>query len=158
MTDDVAGSLGPTRRARSTEAVLREVEDRVEEFRTLDPAALRLSPGFRASEKLEVLPEHRERRERVQRAYSALLKVHGCMLGPQNNYVAYYYEDEDGKKVTAATKWQKIESILAECPIGDKHCAVLADAFGFEFEDKRAILRRWCDTVKKLEEANLLTP
>jgi hypothetical protein len=130
---------------------LGELRERLEELRTLVPEALRQSPGFVAAETLEVVPAHREHRHRVRQAYSALIEIRARMVKRQGSYVAYYY-DEAGQEVPAATRLQKIAAILGEAPLGSEDCAVLKEAFGFEFESGDSVVRRWCDSLGRLEK------
>jgi hypothetical protein len=135
----------------STETVLLEIGKRLKEFKELDPGALRDSPGFQVFKKLDVKPQYKEKRKRIERAYAALLEVRDRMVkrsGPP--YVAYYF-DEDGRRIASALKWQKITQILEERPLGMEDCAVLKDAFGFEFKSEKSTVRRWCDSLAGLE-------
>lgn len=137
---------------RSTEAMLDEVGERLGECKALVPADLRTSPGFKVAEAIAVLPEYEDRRIRVQQAYTALIEIRDRMVKRHgSSYVAYYY-DEDGKGTPAEEKLQRIGKILGEAPLGSEHCAVLKEAFGFEFESRNSIVRRWCDTLGRLEK------
>ncbi len=135
----------------SEEAVLAEVKERLEEFRELAPQDLQGSPGYRVAESVPVIPKHEERRQRVRDAYSGLLGIRDRMVKPPGNYVAYFFEEE-GARTPSSTRFQKIAEILAEAPLGGEQCAVLEEAFGFEFETPGSALRRWCDAAIKLEE------
>jgi hypothetical protein len=136
---------------RSAEAVLGEVGERLEECKELVPEALRQSPGFVAAETLEVLPKYQESRDRVRRAYSALIDVRGRMVKrQQGNYIAYYY-DEAGKDAPPAMRLQKITEILREAPLGGEDCEILKGAFGFEFEGE-SVVHQWCDSLESLEK------
>jgi hypothetical protein len=143
---------------RSVEITLNEVGERLEEYRKLVPEALRQSPGFVAAETLEVMAPYQERRKRVRQAYTALIEIRARMVKRHGNYVAYYF-DEAGRDAPPATRLQKVAAILGEAPLGGEDCRVLQEAFGFEFEKGNAILRRWCDSVEKLEKtAALMLP
>lgn len=136
---------------RSAEAVLDEVGERLRECKELVPENLRKSTGFKVAETVEVLPDYQERRIQVQQAYTALIEARDRMVKRRGNYVAYYY-DEDGKGTPADTKLQRIGEILGEAPLGSEACAVLKEAFGFEFDDRSSVVRRWCDTLGRLEK------
>lgn len=137
---------------RSAEAVLDEVRERLEECKDLAPEDLLQSPSFKVAETVEVLPKYQARRDRVQQAYAALIEIRGRIVKRQEKgYVAYYY-DETGKDVASATKLQKIAEILGEAPLGSEDCKVLKEAFGFEFENGNSVIRRWCDTLGRLEK------
>jgi hypothetical protein len=136
---------------RSTEVVLDEVRERLEECKQLRPDALRQSSGFVAAETIEVLLAYQDNRSRVQQAYSALIKIRDRMVKRQGNYIAYYY-DEAGKDAAPATRLKKIAEILGEAPLGSEDCAAIRDAFGFEFENEESVVRQWCDTLGRLEK------
>jgi hypothetical protein len=135
----------------SVEAVLEEVGERLEECKELVPEDLRQSSSFMAAESIEVKPKYQEYRNRVRQAYSALIEVRDRMVKRQGNYVAYYY-DEAGKGAAPATRLQKIAEILGEAPLGNEDCEVLKKAFGFEFENRDSSVRRWCNSLGRLEE------
>lgn len=137
----------------SVETVLQEVGERLGECKRLSPEELRGSRGFEVAATLEVLPEYKERRAHVQRAYSALLEIRERMVKRQvrKNYVAYYY-DESGKGTEPAKKLAKIAEILREASLGGEECRILEEAFGFEAQDRSSALRQWCDTLRRLDE------
>jgi len=136
---------------RSTEVLLDEVRERLEECKELDPEELRLSVGFVAAEKIEVLPEYQESRDRVRESFATLFKIRERMVKRQGKYVAYYY-DEAGKDAAPATRLQKISEILKEAPLGGEDCAILKDAFGFEFETEDSVVFQWCSSLGRLEK------
>jgi hypothetical protein len=145
----------PNRRGSSAEAALGRLGELLEECRSLTPDKLRHSPGFRVAETLEVLSKHKVERDRVRQAYSALLEIRDRMVKRQQgkSYVAYYF-DEAGKSSATDLKLQKIGAILEEAPLGNEDCRVLKKAFGFEFENEGSTVRRWCDTLERLEQVD----
>jgi hypothetical protein len=146
-----SGSGNPVSEERPAEAVLDEVRERLEECKRLVPEDLRQSPGFLAAERIEVLPAHEAQRQRVRQAFAALIEIQGRMVKRQGNYVAYYF-DESGKDASPAIKLKKITEILGEASLGSQDCSELKNAFGFEFESQGSVLRRWCDTLGRLEK------
>lgn len=137
--------------ARSNEGLLDDVSERLRECKKLAPDNLRRSSGFEAAETVPVLPEYQERRDRVRQAYAALIEIRGRMVKRQGNYVAYYFE-EAGKEAPPATRLQKIAEILGEAPLGREDCGLIHEAFGFEFESGGSVVRRWCDTLRRLQK------
>jgi hypothetical protein len=135
---------------RSPEDVLQEIGKRLEEVKKLDPQALRDSSGYFAAHNVPVIdPGHSER---VRAAYSSLIETRERMV----KRVAYFF-DEEGRNADSVTRLEKITAILEERPLGDG-CAVLQNAFAFEFEDEESVVSHWCDSLSKLENAAGLPP
>jgi hypothetical protein len=97
---------------------------------------------------LEVTPENAEKRKRVSDAFSSWVALHEAMNGP----VAYYFDD-DGKKAEAAAKLDHIANILGKHPPDTADCRALEAAFGFEFEGRSSVLRRWCESVSHVKDS-----
>jgi hypothetical protein len=133
----------PSANPQSPGVALREIEKRLWEFKNLDPVALRNSTGFRAAEDVEVIPARTNDRKRLQAAYKSLLDLRDRMVKGPGNYVAYYFDEEDGRRQNEAMKLRKIGEVLREHPPCTEDCVLLKKAFGFEFDDADSVVRQW---------------
>jgi hypothetical protein len=155
-TDVLSAAPSVAQTDRGPEVALDGIRRSLEEFRALDPNALRNSRGFRIAATVAVIPEqHDEDRLRVQAAYETLLEVRERMIKRPNTYVAYYYEPPTTGpgKLSATTRLTKIVRILKEKPLGQEACNSLRYAFLFEFEPRNSEVRRWCEASLRLETA-----
>jgi hypothetical protein len=138
---------------RQPEASLHDIERSLEEFRRLDPEALRQSRGFRITNDVAVVKAHDQDRMHVQQAYLKLFEVRERLFKRGGTYVAYYFDElNTGPDSTPySERLEKITTILREKPLSDAACGTLRDAFGFEFENEDSEVRRWCEAGAHLE-------
>jgi hypothetical protein len=132
---------------------LSEIRYQLDEFKELDPQALQQTRGFKTVVDVSVLPKNEPRRKRVSEAYARLLDVRERMVKREGRYVAYYFDEEGATTRDETLRLRKIAEILEQQPLGTEDCAALEEAFGFEFESRESVTRRWCDAIARLESA-----
>jgi len=131
----------------------------VDEFRALDPEALRCSDSFAVARAIPVTSANAANGKRVADAFSSLIETRELLIkpsgapksGPVRGYVAYYF-DEDGKNAKEPIKLDRIARILKDHPPDLGDCRVLEEAFAFEFDHRGSAVERWCTSVAGLEK------
>jgi hypothetical protein len=131
----------------SSEIIVLDIEQRLQELKHLEPDELRHSKGYEVAQE-PVLVVWEPERKKVLDAYATLLDIRQRMT--DKGQVAYYYED-DGKGTEPTKKLGKIIALLKPHPLGSQECKTLRHAFAFEFENENSTLSRWCASLTRLE-------
>lgn len=140
-------SSSPGTKTPSSEAILLDIGERLQELKRLPPDELRHTKGYKLAQE-PVLEEWVPERKKVLDAYATLLALGERMTN--NDRVAYYFDDA-GKNTEPAKRLEKVMALLEPLPFDTHPCETLRYAFAFEFEDENSTLSRWCNSETRVE-------
>jgi len=123
----------------------------IDEFEELDRSALISSRPFHLAKNLRVRREYQGKLMAVREALEHLQETQELVAGNVGTTLSFYTRDR-GRNLPPEQRVKHMRDVLNnEWKNKEPDCAILREAFGFEFEKEESELSKWCSLVAGLK-------